>query len=51
MDIQIPYDDKFFKNQPMMGFVRSGYVMKDARMHRNMITAWIDGSQVYGSDE
>lgn len=50
MNIDIPYGDKFFKNQNKMNFIRSGYVMKDARMHRNMITTWIDGSQVYGSD-
>ena len=51
MDIKVPYDDKFFRNTDKLNFIRSNYVMKDTRMHRNIITSWIDGSQVYGSDE
>lgn len=35
-----------------MGFARSKYQKTgQSRMHRNMITSWIDGNQVYGSDE
>lgn len=49
--IQIPPGDKFFDKQ-YLEFRRSHFAEGTVpRQHRNSITAWIDGSQVYGSDE
>jgi len=53
MDIEIPKNDKFFGNQNVINFRRSSFVEKPglARSHPNVITSWLDGSQVYGSDD
>ena len=51
-DIPIPPNDLFFGGQTELKFSRSHFVAGSSpRQHQNVITAWIDGSQVYGSDE
>jgi peroxidase len=52
LDIKIPSNDQFFLNQSFIGFKRSQFVQEkgEARKHKNIITSWIDASQVYGSD-
>lgn len=53
LDIPIPPNDQFFVNQNSIGFKRSQFVdqNRNARKHKNIITSWIDASQVYGSDD
>lgn len=52
MDIDIPPLDDFFTNQTIIPFTRSEAFdgPGKARKHKNMITSWLDGSQIYGSD-
>ena len=53
MNISIPKNDPFFKNQDSITFTRSQSAKTDSnsvRRHNNFITSWIDGSQIYGSD-
>lgn len=52
MDIEIPANDPFFKGQTKIGFTRSQFVEEPGkvRQQQNQITSWIDGSQIYGSD-
>jgi hypothetical protein len=52
MNISIPFGDQFFTNQSYISFTRSQCVDSpgEPRKFKNAITSWIDGSQVYGSD-
>lgn len=52
MNITIPNGDQFFKNQKYISFTRSQAVDEpgQTRKFKNAITSWIDGSQIYGSD-
>lgn len=52
MDIIIPPGDRFFTNQTAIGFSRSQFTQPSGgpRRHPNLVTSWIDGSQVYGSN-
>lgn len=59
--IIVPQGDKYFdpmnSGQVMIPFTRSGYEdgtgtsSDNPREHHNLITAWMDGSVVYGSDD
>ena len=49
-NIPIPPGDPFFGQIPHLGFTRSQFIRgPGVRQFPNMITSWIDGSQVYGS--
>ena len=51
-DIPIPKNDSFFTNQQSLKFTRSEFIPSTSpRQHPNIITAWIDGSQIYGNDQ
>lgn len=50
MNITIPELDSFFKNQSYFQFTRSQFMPGMVpRAYPNMITTWVDGSQIYGS--
>lgn len=54
MNIPVPEGDSFFKNQSFITFTRSSFVESEdnpTRQHRNFVTAWLDGSQIYASDD
>lgn len=49
-NIPVPPMDTFFTHEKYLEFFRSHYSFGKPRKHRNSITSWVDGSQVYGSD-
>ena len=54
MNIPIPDGDPFFTTPGVLSFLRSRFIAAgtgSVRQFPNEITAWIDGSNVYGSDE
>lgn len=54
MNIDVPETDPFFHGDHEIEFKRSIFLKDDGfnpREYPNEITSWIDGSQVYGSDE
>ena len=51
-NIPVPQGDSFFGNREYIEFFRSNFVQGPLyREQTNIISGWIDGSQVYGSDE
>lgn len=51
LPIPIPEDDEFFTDVEELSFFRSKFI-KDTkpRQHLNVLSVWIDGAVVYGSD-
>lgn len=49
MDIIIPAGDPFFISQTLIPFSRTEHKSFTPRQQINILTSWVDGSQIYGS--